>query len=194
MAISAAWSGAPKEWADEDALLAETLNDEIMSRLLYIYDKMIPVGMVMLYADEYLPASAPFLWCNGAAVSRTTYANLFNVIGTTYGSGDGSTTFNVPDTRGRTIINQGTGSGLTERTIGHKGGAERHVLTLDQLPPHGHGLARGSGSGSLKDPAMSSAAYASLIDDTGYDSQSVGSGAAHNNMSPFVVMSHVIRY
>ena len=194
MAISAAWSGAPKEWADEDALLAETLNDEIMSRLLYIYDKMIPVGMVMLYADEYLPASAPFLWCNGAAVSRTTYANLFNVIGTTYGSGDGSTTFNVPDTRGRTIINQGTGSGLTERTIGQKGGAERHVLTLDQLPPHGHGLARGSGSGSLKDPAMSSAAYASLIDDTGYDSQSVGSGAAHNNMSPFVVMSHVIRY
>lgn len=194
MAISAAWSGAPKEWADEDALLAETLNDEIMSRLLYIYDKMIPVGMVMLYADEYLPASAPFLWCNGAAVSRTTYANLFNVIGTTYGSGDGSTTFNVPDTRGRTIINQGTGSGLTERTIGQTGGSERHVLTLDQLPPHGHGLARGSGSGSLKDPAMSSAAYASLIDDTGYDSQSVGSGAAHNNMSPFVVMSHVIRY
>ena len=194
MAISAAWSGAPKEWADEDALLAETLNDEIMSRLLYIYDKMIPVGMVMLYADEYLPASAPFLWCNGAAVSRTTYANLFNVIGTTYGSGDGSSTFNVPDTRGRTIINQGTGSGLTERTIGQTGGSERHVLTLDQLPPHGHGLARGSGSGSLKDPAMSSAAYASLIDDTGYDSQSVGSGAAHNNMSPFVVMSHVIRY
>ena len=194
MAISAAWSGAPKEWADEDALLAETLNDEIMSRLLYIYDKMIPVGMVMLYADEYLPASAPFLWCNGAAVSRTTYANLFNVIGTTYGSGDGSTTFNVPDTRGRTIINQGTGSGLTERTIGQQGGSERHVLTLDQLPPHGHGLARGSGSGSLKDPAMSSAAFASLIDDTGYDSQSVGSGAAHNNMSPFVVMSHVIRY
>ena len=194
MAISAAWSGAPKEWADEDALLAETLNDEIMSRLLYIYDKMIPVGMVMLYADEYLPASAPFLWCNGAAVSRTTYANLFNVIGTTYGSGDGSTTFNVPDTRGRTIINQGTGSGLTERTIGQTGGSERHVLTLDQLPPHGHGLARGSGSGSLKVPEMSSPAYASLIDDTGYDSQSVGSGAAHNNMSPFVVMSHVIRY
>lgn len=194
MAISAAWSGAPKEWADEDALLAETLNDEIMSRLLYIYDKMIPVGMVMLYADEYLPASAPFLWCNGAAVSRTTYANLFNVIGTTYGSGDGSTTFNVPDTRGRTIINQGTGSGLTERTIGQQGGSERHVLTLDQLPPHGHGLARGSGSGSLKVPEMSSPAYASLIDDTGYDSQSVGSGAAHNNMSPFVVMSHVIRY
>ena len=194
MAISAAWSGAPKEWADEDALLAETLNDEIMSRLLYIYDKMIPVGMVMLYADEYLPASAPFLWCNGAAVSRTTYANLFNVIGTTYGSGDGSTTFNVPDTRGRTIINQGTGSGLTERTIGQQGGSERHVLTLDQLPPHGHGLARGSGSGSLKVPEMSSPAYASLIDDTGYDSQSVGSGAAHNNMQPFVVMCHVIRY
>lgn len=58
----------------------------------------VPAGLIMFYASSTLPTG--FLKCNGAAVSRTTYSALFTAIGTTFGSGDGSTTFNLPDMRG----------------------------------------------------------------------------------------------
>lgn len=58
----------------------------------------VPAGLVMFYCSSTLPTG--YLKCNGAAVSRTAYANLFAAIGTTFGAGDGSTTFNVPDLRG----------------------------------------------------------------------------------------------
>jgi microcystin-dependent protein len=64
-------------------------------------------GMIFPYAGATAPTG--FLLCDGAAVSRTTYADLFALIGTTYGAGDGSTTFNVPDLRGRFAIGAGTG-------------------------------------------------------------------------------------
>jgi len=62
-------------------------------------------GLVFPYAGGGVPAG--FLLCDGSAVSRTTYARLFSVIGTTYGAGDGSTTFNVPDLRGSVIVGAG---------------------------------------------------------------------------------------
>lgn len=62
----------------------------------------LPVGVVLPYVGHDTPNE--FLFCNGQAVSRTTYANLFQVIGTYYGAGDGSTTFNLPDLRGRGLI------------------------------------------------------------------------------------------
>ena len=64
-------------------------------------------GMIFAYAGASAPTG--FLLCDGSAVSRTTYAGLFSLIGTTYGAGDGSTTFNVPDLRGRFAIGAGTG-------------------------------------------------------------------------------------
>jgi len=78
------------------------------------------------------------LLCDGSAVSRTTYANLFAAIGTTYGAGDGTTTFNVPDFRGRVIVGAGTGSGLTARARGDVGGEEKHTLTEAELAAHSH--------------------------------------------------------
>lgn len=79
-----------------------------------------------------------WLLCDGAAVSRTTQANLFAAIGTEYGPGDGSTTFNVPDFRGRSIFGAGQGAGLTLRGRGDTGGAESVVLTEAQLAEHTH--------------------------------------------------------
>ncbi len=79
-----------------------------------------------------------FLACDGAAVSRATYADLFAVIGTTHGAGDGVTTFNLPDARGRSAVGTGQGSGLTNRALGATGGAESHTLTEAQMPMHGH--------------------------------------------------------
>ncbi|MBX3242385.1 MAG: tail fiber protein [Chitinophagaceae bacterium] len=97
----------------------------------------IPAGVIQSFAGSTAPTG--YLMCNGQAVSRTTYAGLFAAIGTTYGTGDGSTTFNLPDLRGRTAIGAGAGTGLSSRTLAATGGAETHTLTVDQLPAHNHG-------------------------------------------------------
>ena len=72
---------------------------------------MVPTGVVMPYAGDTAPEG--FLLCNGQAVSRTTYANLFTFIGTKYGAGDGSTTFNVPNLVNR-FVEGGSASGETK--------------------------------------------------------------------------------
>lgn len=87
-----------------------------------------------------------YLECNGAAVSRATYDDLFDQIGETFGAGNGTTTFNLPDLRGRAPIGDGTGTGLTNRVLGSTGGAETVTLTAAQsgVPAHTH-PASGSG-------------------------------------------------
>ncbi len=79
-----------------------------------------------------------FLICNGRAVSRVAYSALFNVIGTSFGTGDGSSTFNLPDFRGKVFGAIGQGSGLSSRIIGSSVGAETHTLTQDQTPLKNH--------------------------------------------------------
>lgn len=74
---------------------------------------------------------------NGQAVSRSSYAALFDLWGTTFGNGDGSTTFNVPDRRGRVPVGQNTGDSDFD-TVGETGGAKTHTLTEAQLPSHAH--------------------------------------------------------
>jgi microcystin-dependent protein len=88
-------------------------------------------------------ASAGWLLCDGSAVSRTTYAALFVAIGTTHGVGDGSTTFNLPDFRGRVPVGTGiaTGAtGATSHTLGQKAGEETHriLATESGVPSHTH--------------------------------------------------------
>lgn len=93
---------------------------------------LVPPGAMMSYAGAAAPTG--WLLCDGSAVSRTTYAGLFGVLGTTYGSGDGSTTFNLPDLRGRTVVGAGTGAGLTLRTRGQAFGTETVTLAQGNLP------------------------------------------------------------
>jgi len=107
----------------------------------------MPVGVVVPFAGSTSPAG--WQLCYGQAISRTTYAGLFTTIGTTYGSGDGSTTFNVPDMRGRvtagkddmggTAASRLTATVLTAaNTLGATGGTETHTLTTAQLASHNH--------------------------------------------------------
>ena len=79
-----------------------------------------------------------WLKCDGRAVFRDAYPALFAVIGTSFGAGNGSTTFNVPDARGRVAGAVGQGSGLTSRSIGNQVGAESHVLATGEMPSHTH--------------------------------------------------------
>jgi microcystin-dependent protein len=81
-----------------------------------------------------------WLLCNGQAVSRTVYAALFAAIATTFGAGDGSSTFAVPDYRGRAIIGAGAGGGLTNRPLGSSGGAEFVALTARQSGVNPNGV------------------------------------------------------
>jgi microcystin-dependent protein len=95
----------------------------------------------------YAAATAPAGWlnCDGSAVSRTTYADLFAVTSTTYGVGNGTTTFNLPDLRGRIPVGLdnmgGTDAGRLSvaNTLGGTGGTETHTLTSAQIPAHSHG-------------------------------------------------------
>lgn len=92
---------------------------------------MEPAGIVMPFAGSTAPQG--YLLCDGSAVSRTDYADLFTAIGTTYGSGDGSTTFNVPDLSGRVVL------GVSQsHALGTTGGEATHVLTEQELPAHSH--------------------------------------------------------
>lgn len=111
---------------------------------------VMPTGAML----EYGGATAPTGWllCNGAAVSRTTYAALYAVLGDTYGAGDGSTTFNVPDRRDRVGVGAGstyargaTGGATTSTTSAdgahnHTGSTDGHALTTAQMPSHTHGV------------------------------------------------------
>lgn len=109
-----------------------------------------PPGLVVPYAGPSAPAG--WLLCYGQAVSRTTYAALFAAISTTYGAGDTSTTFNLPDLRGRVVAGQddmgGTSAnrltnqsgGLDGDTLGDTGGSETHTLTEAQLAAHDHNI------------------------------------------------------
>jgi hypothetical protein len=94
---------------------------------------------MQMYAGSTAPNS-DWLICDGSAVSRTTYAALYAVIGTTFGTGDNSTTFNIPDMRSRMPIGVGTGTGLSARTLAQTNGAESQTIASSNLPTHSHTL------------------------------------------------------
>lgn len=96
-------------------------------------DVDIAAGFVQVYVGSTPPPG--WMFCTGAAISRTTYAELFSVIGTTFGIGDGSTTFNLPDYRGRAIF--GMDSSQSEfSTLGKTGGSKTHTIAFADLPPY----------------------------------------------------------
>lgn len=97
----------------------------------------VPVGGIIEFGGTIAPGG--FMICNGNAVSRTTYAELFAAIGIIWGAGDGSTTFNLPNLCGRASIGAGQGTGLTNRTLGTMAlGEEVHTLTGPESGHPGH--------------------------------------------------------
>lgn len=117
-------------------LSAINIDDDIAKHVL-------PVGLMVSWAGDAAPSG--WLLCAGQAISRTgTNSALFALLGTTYGSGDGSTTFNLPDCRGRVVIGPdnmgGAAAGrISDALIGSTGGVSGHTLTDSEMPSHSHG-------------------------------------------------------
>lgn len=108
----------------------------VTSSLDFLVRSACPVGSVMPFAGSSSPDST-WLICDGSALSRTLYPTLFALIGTTYGVGDGSTTFNIPNMKGRVPV--GLDSTDTDfDSLGETGGAKTHSLTEAELASHSH--------------------------------------------------------
>lgn len=139
----------------------------------------LPVGAMV----EFAAAGAPAGWlpCDGAAVARNAYASLFAAIGTVWGTGDGSTTFNVPDTRGKVLVGTGQGPGLTNRALGSSGGAETHTLAASEMPAHGHTVNNHSHGGATTGGPNLSHQHAFTTDPNGNHTHDVeaSAGAFH---------------
>jgi microcystin-dependent protein len=154
----------------------------------------LPVGTVTPFAGAAPPSG--WLLCNGAAVSRVTYSRLYAAIGVTWGAGDGATTFNLPDLRGRFPIGAGAGTNLTSRALGATGGEEEHTLISDEMPAHFHQI---GGQDNLAEPSGTRSDEIANVENpsnwtnTPKNTSTVGGGDAHNNMPPFIALNFIVK-
>jgi microcystin-dependent protein len=160
----------------------------------------IPAGILVPFAGSTAPDG--WLLCDGSAVSRTTYSSLFAVIAATYGAGDGSTTFGLPDLRGRMAVGLDNMGGTSADRVtnvqadamGGADGEETHILTEDEIAIHSHTLRRitsGSSNDSGFEYSNPSSSYNS------HDNPSIeeaGGDQAHNNMPPYMAVNYLIKY
>ena len=178
----------------------------------------VPPGTVIDFAGATPPAG--WLLCAGQEVSRTDFAALFTAIGTTFGIGNGSTTFNVPDCRGRVSVGKdnmgGTPSGRLSNypnDVGAGFGGQSIAMTADQMPVHSHGgSAAGVGDHTHMSPGLGSPVGASSApaaangtlgsgfqtSPAGAHSHSLsidaaGGGGAHENVQPSLVFNKLVK-
>lgn len=146
------------------------------------------VGVVKQYAGVSAPSG--YLLCDGSAVNRTTYANLFTIIGTIYGIGDGSTTFNIPDLRTRVPVGYKSGD-ANFGTLGNVGGETTHTLLVAEVPSLGLTIpaADANGSGGHQIQGTTNGANTN-----NYNFSTTGGGGAHNNLQPYLVLNSIIKY
>lgn len=185
-----------------------------------------PVSVTAVPTGAYIPfggTSAPSGWllCDGSAVSRTTYAALFAVIGTAYGTGDGATTFNVPDLRGRPAYGRDNMGGIDagripsavtgRNSIGGSGGAGQTTLVEANLPAHTHtgttssdgahthttaiesnGAGGSGGAGRMVSGGTTSTSSNGAHTHT-FTTSSVGSGTPATTLSPALFGNYIIK-
>jgi len=159
----------------------------------------IETGTIVEWTTATIPTG--FLVCDGSNVSRTTYAALFAVIGTTYGSGDGSTTFGLPDLEDRIPIGKSSTYALAST-----GGAASVTLSTAQLPAHGHTITSGSGAfagdlGLVQCPEGSDGnkygtgddARDASSEDARYRANNTGSGSSVSVLQPYIALNFMIK-
>ena len=150
-----------------------------------------PAGTIIAYAGSTAPDG--YMLCDGSAVSRSIYSKLFTAIGTTYGTGDGSTTFNVPNLKGKVIVGYNS-SDSDFNSLGNTGGEKTHTLTVNEIPSHDHDIRY-----SLEGVAHSGSGNNIVGKQNTGDNWDVhdaltGGDQAHNNLQPYIVLNYIIKY
>jgi microcystin-dependent protein len=173
-------------------------------------------GALVDFAGATVPTG--YFLCDGSAVSRTTFSNLFTVIGTIWGIGDGSTTFNIPNFQRRTAVGSGgSGTGTLGNTVGNVGGAETHTLITAEIPAlsvsdpgHIHGVVNNSDNGPAQVgktqasiagagpgnflPVANATPCVAVIQNHTTGISVGGGGGAHNNIQPSAIVTKIIKY
>lgn len=172
------------EWmVNEDGTLTDNFIREVAS---------FPVGVILPYAATTTPAG--WLQCNGNEVSRTTYSQLFAVIGTKYGLGNGTTTFNLPNLKRKFLV--GYDPADSSLRVADTGGEETHVLTVQELPAHTHAFTPEL-SGDASPPSFTRLTAGNANNTTGdgvFNTESTGLDVGHENRPPFSCVAYIIRY
>ena len=154
----------------------------------------LPVGTIIPYAGSTVPSN--YMLCEGQELSRIEYDILFNAIGTTYGVGDGATTFNLPNLKGRIIT--GIDSNDTDfDTLGETGGEKTHTLTVDEIPSHAHEQLAisnpNSGGPGIRGTYNEQEGTGMSRYPTNTQTGTTGGGEAHNNLQPYIVLNYIIK-
>lgn len=151
-----------------------------------------PIATVAMTAAVVAPNG--WMLCDGTALSRTGFAALYALIGTTYGTGDGSTTFNLPNLKGRVPV--GRDAAQTEfDVLGETGGAKTHTMSVAEMPSHLH-----TADGSIVINTYPTARAWNIPGGAGYQELNgpnyvnyTGGGGAHNNLQPYIAMNYIIK-
>lgn len=147
----------------------------------------LPVGAIIPYSSDSVPEN--WLLANGQEVSRADYEMLFSIIGTTYGDGDGSTTFNLPNLCGKVAAGKDT-TDTDFNELGKTGGEKTHTLTIDEMPAHTHNYYyKNIGSATGADSLLANSNNA----DGSVPTESQGANKAHNNLQPYIVQNYIIK-
>ena len=160
------------------------------------------LGEIRMFAGTFAPRG--WALCDGQLVLVSQNDALFLLVGTIYG-GDGRTTFGLPDLRGRAPIHQGSGIGLSPRSIGSKGGSEEVTITQGQLPPHQHAWQATDTPATETQPAgnvtggsvsvdvyRGTAAAPGDLASQAIENAGEGAPAAHENVQPYAVLHYII--
>jgi microcystin-dependent protein len=167
------------------------------------------IGEVRIWVTDAAPTN--WLLCYGQPINRIAYANLFSVIGTTFGVGDGVNTFNLPDLRGRVVIGQDDMGGSSANritdvaadSIGGTGGAETHTLVSGEMPVHTHvqnahnhlidTLIVGGAGTARQDVTNAGGGTATITSrNTTATNQNTGGDGAHANTQPWMALNFII--
>jgi len=203
------------EFLDHDSSHQAIIKDgRIKDRTGYV----MPVGTIVPYGGT----SAPEGWflCDGSVKSRTTYAELFSIIETSYGTGNGTSTFNLPNLKGRIPV--GYNSSDTDfNTLGETGGEKAHTLSIAEMPTHSHTISsngnhnhrmyfdsggggdeyhgskitvNGTDCGSSGGCPANGSDYTEPSGSHTHTIYNSGDNGSHNNIQPYQVVNYIIKY